>query len=110
MAHPAFLQLTTVVCNSTEDLIGSDDIVGMMGADRFTIGRFSGPERRDVNIARPIVAGVTSLRIIESDLIDPNDELGIIDLTQDLDQNRSVRIQSGKADYELQFVVQSEPD
>jgi hypothetical protein len=110
MAHPAFLQLNTVTCNSTEDLVGSDDIIGVMGADRFAIGSFSGPEQRQVNIVRPIVAGITTLRIIETDLIDPDDELGVIDLSQDLDQSRTVRLQSGSADYELQFSVQSEPD
>lgn len=109
MANPAFLKLNTVTCNATEDLIGSDDLVGVMGADRFKIGRFNDSESQQVSIERPIVAGVTTLRIIEEDL-DPDDELGRIDLSQDLDQNRTVHLRHGRADYVFKFFVASQSD
>jgi hypothetical protein len=108
MVVPSFLELNTVVCRATEDLTGSDDIVGILGGQRIAIGRFAGPERREVNISRAIVAGVTTLRIIEVDDFDPDDVLGTIQLTQDLDQNRMERLRAGRADYEFHFRVLSQ--
>ena len=46
MSHPALLTLKTITCLATEDVIGSDDLTGVMGADHFRIGSFRAGDSR----------------------------------------------------------------
>jgi hypothetical protein len=110
MAHPAFLNLKSITCLKTEDSIGSDDLVGILGNDRFTIGTFDDGTSQDVDITRSIEQGVTELTISEADSLDADDVLITIDLTQDMDTDRVVGILRGRARYDVSFKVVSEPD
>jgi hypothetical protein len=86
--------------------VGSDDLVGIMGNDRFPIGRFKENDSINVGIARPIVGGVTELIILN----DPDDELIRVDLTKDMDVDRVVGILASRARYDVALKVTSEPD
>jgi hypothetical protein len=108
MSRPSFLTLSTITCLETEDFTGSDDLVGVMGNDRFAFGRFAAQESYDIGVTRPIDEGVTELSIVEVDDIDPDDELITIDLTQDMDVDRVVGIMTGRARYDVAFKVTSE--
>jgi hypothetical protein len=59
MTPPAFLQLGVVTCLAMEVTTGSDDIIGVLEADRFQIGKFSAGDSVDVTIDRPIAPGAT---------------------------------------------------
>jgi hypothetical protein len=41
MARPGFLTIKRLVCHSTSDFTGSDDVFGVMGPVRFKIGSFT---------------------------------------------------------------------
>jgi hypothetical protein len=110
MAHPSFLSLKTITCLKTEDFTGSDELVGVLGNDRFSIGKFTAGTTRDVGIERIITPGVTELTIVEADALDPDDVLIAIDLTQDMDTDRVVGILNEGARYDVSFMVGSEPD
>jgi len=106
MSHPSFLSLNTITCLATQSLTGSDNLVGIMGNDRFAIGRFNQNDTINVGINRPIVAGVTELTILN----DPDDTLATFDLTKDMDVDRLVGIFASRARYNVALKVTSEPD
>ncbi len=110
MSHPGLLILGNITCLATEDLTGTDDLVGILGNDRFEIGRFKEQDSFDVGIQRAIASGVTELRIVEADAIDSDDLLITIDLTQDMDVDRVVGILTGRARYDVNLKVVSEPN
>lgn len=109
MSHPSFLTIRRVACEATEDLIGSDDLAGVIGLDRFTIGRFNDGESANLDLRRAIAPGSTTLKILEEDF-EGDDTLTTIDLTQDMDVERQASIRFGRASYEVFFTVTSEPD
>ena len=47
--------------------------MGIIGGDRFSIGRLKEGDSRDVNLTRQISPGVTELMIVEVDETDPDD-------------------------------------
>lgn len=110
MSHPSFLTITHVTCRATEDWVGSDDVYGVLGMARFRIGRFSTDQPDNpVEVNQNVVQGVTTLRIVEED-IEGDDLLGEIDLTVDMDVERTVRITGDGADYDITLKVTSQPD
>jgi hypothetical protein len=106
MSHPFFLSLNTITCLATQNSTGSDDLVGIMGNDRFAIGRFKENDIINVGINRPIAPGVTELTILN----DPDDTLIKVDLTNDMDVDRVVGILASRARYDAALKVTSEPD
>jgi hypothetical protein len=109
MPRLSSLKLGLVTCIATNDFTGADDLVGVLGADRFSIGEFEAGSSFDVGIERPIAPGVTELTILEADVIE-DDVLAAIDLTQDMDVDRVFSILTGAARYDVNFLVISEPD
>ena len=105
MADPSFLHIRHITCHETDDTIGSDDLYGVMGVDRFTIGSFSSGDSRRLDIQRNVPAGVSTLRIFEHDTIDSDDELGAIDLREGMDTERTVRVGQGSASYDITLLV-----
>jgi hypothetical protein len=69
----AVLLIETVTCIATEDLIGEDDLRGVLGLSRFSIGRFKDGDSRRVDIEQPIPDGVSTLQIFEKDSPDADD-------------------------------------
>lgn len=109
MPQPSLLKLGVVTCHATDDFIGPDDLVGVVGTGRFPIGQFEAGTSFDVGIEMPIAPGVTELTILEADVIE-DDVLATIDLTQDMDVDRVFGILTGDARYDVNFVVISGPD
>jgi len=109
MAHPSLLTIGTVTCLATDDLLGRDELVGQLGADRFSIGRFNAGDTIEAAVSRPIASGVDTLVISEADLTGDN-ELIRVDLTQGMDRDRVVGILTGRARYDLSLRVASESD
>jgi hypothetical protein len=60
----------------------------MLGNTKFGIGRFSENQTRTLNLEKSIPPGETALSCFESDTVDPDDLLGSIDLTVDMDRDR----------------------
>lgn len=58
MSEPTFLVIKRFVCNSTSDLTGSDDVVGVMGPHRFAIGSFEAGKAADLDIQENVPVGV----------------------------------------------------
>ena len=110
MAHPAFLSIGQITCITTEDSTGSDDLFGILGSDKFSIGSFDDGTSKNVGINRTIASGVTKLKIMEADLLDSDDTLITIDLTQQMDTDRVVAILAGRARYNVSLKVNSESD
>jgi hypothetical protein len=108
--HPAYLDITKITCVTTEDTIGSDDLYGILGAVKFSLGSYNAGDVRTAFDEVVIGSGVTELTIAESDLVDPDDMLGTIDLTQDMDVDRIFGILSGSARYDIEFKVISADD
>jgi hypothetical protein len=104
----SFVKIQSVTCLATEDLTGSDDLVGVMGPARFAIGTFNDGDIRRVDIQQIVPRGVTTLDIFEGDAIDADDLLGTIDLTQDTDVDRVFSIVEGRARYVINFGVATE--
>ena len=103
---PGFLMINRFVCNTTNELVGADDVKGVMGAFRFNIGKFSKGDDRELNMSWMVPDGETLLRIIESDLIG-DDEIGTIDLTQNLDQETTTNVQGQGTNYDITYTVTS---
>jgi tetrahydromethanopterin S-methyltransferase subunit F len=109
MPRPSLIRIGVVTCIATDDLTGSDTLVAQIGGDRVFIGDFVAGDSRDVGVEASIAPGVTKLTILVEDLTG-NDELITIDLTQDMDVDRTVGVRVGDARYDISFKVISEPD
>ncbi|AFE07403.1 hypothetical protein COCOR_07220 [Corallococcus coralloides DSM 2259] len=108
--HPAYLFITKVVCNATDDTFGADDLYGILGNDTFPIGQFKAGDQKDLTVERPIPPGVNGLTIAESDFPGQNDVLDTIDLLQNMDVERVIGILVGDARYDITFRVISAAD
>lgn len=108
--RPAYLYITKVSCLATEDELGRDDLYGILGDETFSLGSYAADEQNTNVAERAIPQGVTDLTIAESDFPDPDDMLGTIDLTQDMDVDRVFGILTGSARYDIEFKVISEPE
>lgn len=109
MSKPGFLQLKSVKCEATEDIVGSDDLYGLLGTRQFEIGSFVQGQEATLDLEIVVPPGVTTLQVFERD-IDPNDLLGEVDLAQEMDVERVVTLWAGRARYVLQLQVTSEPE
>ena len=69
------------------------------------IGTFNDGESRTVDIHQIVPVGVSTLEIFEGDALDPDDLLISIDLNENTDVERPIRIQSGRASYIITLVV-----
>lgn len=107
MTTPSFLHIRHITCNETDDSIGADDLYGLLGVNRFTIGRFHTGNSYRVDIERAVPEGVTTLRIFEDDTFDNDDEIGTIDLTEAMDTERTIRVGQGSGSYDITFLVVS---
>jgi hypothetical protein len=110
MSHPAFVTIQSISCVQTDDLTGTDSLFGVLGAQQFTIGDFSAGQTQDLNITQIVPDGITTLTLMERDLITSDDRLGDIDLTAEMDQDRVVGIFGDRARYDVRLNVHSEPD
>jgi hypothetical protein len=108
--RPAYLIITKVTCIATEDTFGDDDLYGIMGSVRFSLGSYSADVVRTDFVELVIPLGVTELTIAESDFPDSDDMLGTIDLTADMDRDRTFGILTDSARYTIDFMVVSEAD
>jgi hypothetical protein len=104
MSRPAFLEVTRFACHSTNDVTGSDDVVGVMGPRTFSIGAFTAGDERALSISLIVPQGVSTLRIVELDL-SGNDLIGTIDLTADMDTEVTRNVQGDDANYDITFRV-----
>jgi hypothetical protein len=83
----AVLLIETVTCIATEDLIGEDDLRGVLGLSRFSIGRFKDGDSTSSSQFQTVSALCRYLRrILRMPMI-----CDTIDLTQD---ERDFRSQS----------------
>ena len=108
--RPAYLYVTKISCLATEDEFGNDDLYGVLGNDTFSLGSYAANDVRTDFAERVIAPGVTQWVIAESDLVDPDDTLATIDLTQDMDVDRTHGIMTGSARYTIEFKVIGEAD
>jgi hypothetical protein len=106
--RPSYLQITKITCLATEDDFGSDDLYGILGADAFSLGSYSANEIRTDVAEQVIPPGTTELTIAESDFPDPDDMLAQVDLTHDMDVDRTHGVMTGNARYTIEFRVVSE--
>lgn len=111
MSHPSLLHIISVQCTTTEDWTGNDDLYGKLGTHTFRIGSFSA-DSRVVPVDKEIVIprGVTILGVFEDDELDPDDHIGDVDLTIDMDQPRTVELNNDGANYAIVLQVASEAD
>jgi hypothetical protein len=109
MARPAFLTIKRFVCNATNDFTGSDDVVGVMGPARFTIGSFAAGDDIPLEINQVVPVGESALRIVETDLVG-DDDIGSIDLKVDMDVDTTANVQGQDANYDITYLVVSASD
>jgi hypothetical protein len=107
--QPFRVTIKRVKCFSTNDLTGSDDLVGVMGPVRFRIGSFAKGDEVGLNISRIVPAGEFFLKIVEED-VTGDDDIGFIDLTEVFDADRTRNVQGGGANYDITFFVESRED
>lgn len=108
--RPAYLYTSKITCLATEDAIGSDDLYGVLGDQTFSLGSYNVNDIQTGVTEQVIPVGVSELAICESDFPDPDDTLTIIDLTQDMDVDRTHGILTGAGRYTIEFIVISEPE
>ena len=108
--RPAYLYITKVTCLATDDEFGHDDLYGILGTETFSLGSYAADDQKTDFSAQAIPIGVTEFSIAESDFPDPDDLLGTIDLTQDMDVDRVFGIMTGSARYDIEFKVVSESE
>lgn len=104
-----FLRITKVSCIATEDTVGTDDLYVIIGPDSYSLGTYSAGSIRTDILDQVVPAGVTEATFAEKDFPDPDDVLGAIDLTQEMDVDRVLGIMEGSARYDISFLVVSEP-
>lgn len=109
MSQPAFIIIKGFTCHSTNDFTGSDDVVGVMGPDKFVIGSFRAGDAVDLDINRIVPVGVTVLQIIETDDVSGDDDIGTIDLTEDMDVEVTRSVLGDDANYDITVFVSSTP-
>lgn len=102
--------LSRIQCLATQDATGDDDLIGVMGMDRFTIGKFRAGETREVGLERSVPEGVTTLQIFEGDDFDSDDFLTTLDLTQEMDTARIHSITEGDTRYVIHYGVLSQTE
>ncbi|MBD2719672.1 hypothetical protein [Synechococcus sp. FACHB-909] len=107
MTNQQFLLLISIECISTDDLTGSDELIGRFAnfsAFDFTIGSFKANDK--VNLDRQVALPVdfSTLQIIERDLTG-DDLIDTIDLRQNMNAQRVVTLSNGAANYVLRFIV-----
>lgn len=104
--RPFSVTIKHVKCFSTNDLTGSDDLVGVIGPVRFRIGSFAAGDEVSLDVGHVVPAGEVFLKIVEDDLTG-DDDIGLIDLTEVFDADRTRNIQGGGANYDITFFVES---
>jgi hypothetical protein len=109
MSRPAFLTIKHFVSNSTNDFTGSDDVVGVMGPLRFTIGSFAAGDDKQLDISQLVPVGESTRRIVETDLTG-DDDIGSIDLTVNMDVDKTANVQGQDANYDITYLVVSASD
>lgn len=103
-----FLRITKVSCLATEDDVGNDDLYITIGPASYPLGQYgAGTERTDV-LERPVPADITQATFFECDPLDPDDELGSIDLTSEMDVEHVFATLIGNARYVINFVLVSQ--
>jgi hypothetical protein len=108
--QPQFMTLINIECISTDDLTGDDDLIGRFGdlkSSDFTIGRFnSSPGKKiDLNIQKIVPVGITTLKIIEKDLIGNDDLIGTIELNNNMNVENEGMLKNDSAVYILRYIV-----
>lgn len=109
MAQLGFLLIDSVTCEATEDFTGRDTLIGVLGSTRFPIGSFTEGQTRILNIEQIVPAGVSTLKLFEEDLIDADDLIASIDLTEETDIDRVVSTFEGAARYVIRFRAVTQP-
>jgi hypothetical protein len=106
-SRPFSLTIKRVKCYSTNDLTGSDDLYGVMGPYRFRIGSFAQGDEHvlDINVIVPV--NEVNLYIVEHDVVTGDDNIGIINLTENMDFDCTKNVQGADANYDITFFVQS---
>jgi hypothetical protein len=110
MARPGFIHIDSITCKTTDDLIGRDSLLAVIGPLRVPLGEFHARETRTVGIEKTLTAGSTTMEIYEQDLVDQDDLLASLDLTTDMDVQRLEHFATGDAAYMISFFVASTPD
>jgi hypothetical protein len=112
---PAFLDLSEVKCITTDDAVGRDDVYVRFKdinsndvGGGFNLGLFNAGDTSGREVLIP--AGAVTLELWESDTFTADDLIGAIDLTEDMDVERSVTLTHGSAEYALQLQVGSQSD
>ena len=108
MSRPAFITVKRFVCHSTSDFTGSDDVVGVMGPAKFTIGSFAAGDDVALDINNVVPVGARVLDIIETD-VTGDDAIGTISLTEDMDVEVTRNVQGDDANYDFTLIVTSTP-
>lgn len=109
MSRPYHLTIKRVRCHATDDYTGSDDLYGVVGPVRFRIGSFAPGDDHRLEIGQIVPSGEFHLRIMDEDLTG-DDEIGLIDLAQNMDFDVTRNVQGGGASYDITYFVQSMPD
>jgi hypothetical protein len=91
------------------DYTGSDDLNGVMGPLRFPIGSFTVGSESSAEIYRIIPVNEIYLKIFESDTTG-DDEIGTINLAEEMDVDTTRNVQGGGANYDITYCVQSNTD
>ena len=107
--RPYSLNIQRIHCHSMNDYYGTDDLVGVMGPSRFSIGSFTTGNNYNLDINHIVPAGEFYLRILEADPTG-DDEIGVIDLTESMDFQTTKNVQGADASYDITFFVQSVSD
>lgn len=105
MAQPQFLQLLDVTCISTEDMIREDSLYGVLGSSRFEVGQFNVGVSVTQFREQIVPEGVLALQIYEKDLMDPDDLIGTINLSRNMDVENAVTLRKGTAEYLIRYFV-----
>ncbi len=93
-----------IACHAGEDFIGDDDLYGVIGGMRWSLGRYRAGDVKD----RPDIAfnsNEIEWKIYEKDEADPDDFLAVISLDVPDNTTRIAAFESGTAKYTIQFKV-----
>lgn len=107
--RPEFIMLIDIECISVDDWTGDDELIGRfddLQATDFIIGQFNPDPGNKIalNIEAIVPIGVTTLQIIEKDLMG-DDLIGTINLAENMSVENEAALSNNSAIYNLRYIV-----
>lgn len=99
------LRFINIECHETDDTFGADSLYAKAGTQEYQLGEFSAGQSRNYSEEILLPVGARNLHIYEYDTFDSDEELGTIDLLEEINKDRVINIVQGTANYDIKIHV-----